>query len=206
MDSEPSRGRDTPTEMYVKSTHGAIEEEPASPSSSGDRDTPTRAYEPPADRAFLETMKSAEAPQGAAGGLHTGAYGDGEDAPLPSEAGWIPGGPGNLNMPTLSPRGIGAPGMTGMAYAPTQLPPTEQGQILSPMPIGQSDVSYPPEALGKPRWQASLDRALSSTGRVVEQSLQRFRAASQRTQLAIAIAVGGIVTVVLGLLLLWLLR
>jgi hypothetical protein len=194
--------------MYVKATHGAVEEAPANPRSRGDRDTPTKAYEAPpgGDRAFLETMKSAggDAPQGTAGGHGQGAYGDGEDT---SEAGWVPGGAGNLNMPTLSPRGI-APGMSGMAYAPTQLPPTGPNQILSTMPIGKPDLASPPllETKEKPGWQTSLDRALSSSGRFVEQSLQRFRAASQRTQLAIAIAVGGVVTVVLGLMLLWLLR
>src|SRR5262249_28065737 len=119
--------------------------------------------------------------------------GEGDEA----EAGWVPGGGAGLGMPTLSPRGMSAPVVSNIAFAPTQLPPAGQGQIHSTLPIGQPDVA-PLQAVDddaplKPRWQASLDRALASTGGFIERTLQRFRGASQRAQLVIAIAVGGVV-------------
>ena len=103
------------------------------------------------------------------------------------------------------------PVVSNMAFAPTQLPTPGQSQALSTLPICHTPDGAPLPAPDddlflKPRWQVSLDRALNSTGRFIEVTLQRFRAASQRTQLMIAIAVGGVVTIVLGFLLLWLFR
>ena len=64
----------------------------------------------------------------------------------------------------------------------------------------------PPRPTAKPAWQVSLDSALLRVGHLLEDTLKRFRAAPQSTQLAIAIAAAGALLLLLSLILLLMLH
>ena len=209
MDSEPRGDRDTPTEMYMKAAHDGpdpdLDLEPRAP--ARDRDTPTSAFradlplpEQRPDRQFLQTLKSPGGTQNDSGsGIPAPRFG----GPLSGDEGqansWTEGVSNHDPMtsaPTLDPRSMGAPPMSRVS-APNL--------ILSTLPlIPRMDEPYTGAAspTNKPAWQLSLDRALTRVGSLIEDSVKRFRAAPQSTQLAIAIAAAGAVLLILSLLLL----
>ena len=179
--------RDTPTEMYVKGVHAAPSDEP---DNQGDRDTPTRAYELPPQRApMLETLKSPI-------GLGAGDEGDIQTLDLEGR---------NRQSAQLgaSPNDLGAPpgALMTMPIPKATIP---LGNVLRVAP-GMSPLSPPaqtptpaPPAPPKPAWQASLDRALISVGRMAEGALRRFRAAPQNTQIIVVIVSVTSMLLVLG--------
>jgi eukaryotic-like serine/threonine-protein kinase len=201
MDSEPPGNRDTPTEMYVKGAHDALAPRP------GDRNTPTSAFqtdlhEPKPDRPFLQTLKSAgPSPTESGSGIPAPRFGGpppGEDGPTnPWADGGAPQDPMSIgNAPTLNLRSSGA--------AP-QAQPSAPNLIFSTPPlVPRVDEPFPGQASppNKPAWQVSLDSALTRVGALLEDTLKRFRAAPQSTQIAIAVAAGGAVLLTLSLLLL----
>ncbi|MEP7124186.1 MAG: protein kinase [Byssovorax sp.] len=208
MDSEPPGDRDTPTEMYRKAADDGLDldVEPRAP--TRDRDTPTSAFradlplpEPRQEpRQFLQTMKSPSGTLGDSGsGIPAPRFGGPpsiEDA-IPNP--WTEGVPNHDPMtsaPTLDPRSIGAIPMPRLS---------QPNLILSTLPlIPRMDEPYtgPSAPVNKPGWQVSLDKALHRVGALIEDSIKRFRAAPQSTQLAIAIAAAGAVLLILSLLLL----
>jgi eukaryotic-like serine/threonine-protein kinase len=210
MDSEPPGGRDTPTEMYVKGAHDGpsldLDADPRPP--RRDRDTPTSAFradlplpEPRAERPFLQTLKSPGSMAGESGsGIPAPRFGGpvSIEESSPSNP-WTEGVPNHDPMtsaPTLDPRSLGA-----IPAARLSAP----NLILSTLPlIPRMDEPFPGPAAppNKPAWQASLDRALTRVGSLIEDTLKRFRAAPQQTQLAIAIAAAGAVLLILSLFLL----
>jgi serine/threonine-protein kinase len=210
MDSEPPGDRDTPTEMYRKAAHDGpdpdLDLEPAPP--ARDRDTPTSAFradlplpELRPDRQFLQTMKSpGNGPDESGSGIPAPRFGGPPPAIEDSQSNaWSEGVPNHDPMtsaPTLDPRSIGAIPMPRLS---------SPNLILSTLPlIPRMDEPYTgqPAPANKPGWQLSLDRALTRVGSLIEDSIKRFRAAPQSTQLAIAIAAAGAVLLILSLLLL----
>jgi serine/threonine-protein kinase len=209
MDSEPPGDRDTPTEMYRKAAHDgpdlglALDLRPP----TNDRNTPTSAFrtdmpEPSIVRPFMQTLKSPAGSPGEIGsGIPAPRFGGPPSVDDPSTNPWTEGVPNHDPMtsaPTLDPRSLG-----GMPQPRLSSP----NLILSTLPLiprmdepyrGPAPVPGPP----KPAWQVSLDRALTGVGTFIEESLKRFRAAPQSTQLAIAIACGGAVLLILSLILL----
>ncbi len=210
MDSEPPGNRDTPTEMFMKAAHDGpdldLDLDPRPP--TRDRDTPTSAFradmalpEPRIERPFLQTLKSPGSLPGESGsGIPAPRFGGPLAGDEPSINPWTEGIPNHDPMtsaPTLDPRSIGAAPMARLS-APNL--------ILSTLPlIPRMEEPYPagpPPAVNNPAWQLSLDRALTRVGTLLEDSLKRFRGAPQQTQLAIAIAAGGAVLLILSLILL----
>ena len=209
-DADAGARRDTPTEMYVKGVHGGPPEDEGT--HSGDRDTPTRAYEAPPLRAPMhETLKS---PVGLGGG-------QGEDIGHPA-AGPRAGGDPSVDVKTmdLEARGprFGAPPGEQIAAPPGALmtmpipkATVPLGNVLRGLSPGMTPLSQQaaPPALAplpiplpppKPAWQVSLDRALISVGRAGEGAARRFRAAPQNTQIIVVIIAGTSLILVIGLL------
>jgi hypothetical protein len=193
--------RDTPTEMYVKGVHGSPvvtdEEAPEGPT-SGDRDTPTRAYnvdQPAPQRPqFLETLKS---PVGAGVGPYPGDAPPARDPRLdesdPATFNILDGDK-TLGMPAADPSQIVLP----MGASPKTTIPL--GSVFRGMlpPIAQQTAPMPPPSTPqKPGWQASFDRALVWVGRKSEDLVRRYRELPQNTQIIVIIVAGTVAILIL---------
>ena len=213
LDSEPPGQRDTPTEMYVKGADDSIDRAEA----AGARDTPTSAFRadgPEAQglqdgRPFLQTLKSPgaiPAPPTSGSGIAAPRFGG--PPPMREEVPtnqWNDLGaqaePPSLDAPSLDPRSLGAappPRLSAPNLILATLPLTPRADEPSP--------AAPPRPTAKPAWQVSLDSALLRVGHLLEDTLKRFRAAPQSTQLAIAIAAAGALLLLLSLILLLMLH
>jgi serine/threonine-protein kinase len=193
-DVDDGHGRDTPTEMYTTSKHPDVEQP-----SAGDRDTPTRALEarpvPTSDPGYPRLT-----------------------APLPTpdpEALRVADEPRQLDTPYAQ-----------FVSMPTAPAPVEDSGVSMVNPTiriqSPAESTFPSRALGaslnlqdapanaKPAWQQSLDRVLVRVGNSLERvgsgAVGRFRQASPRAQLAIAVSGASLLAAALVLLLYLLLR
>jgi eukaryotic-like serine/threonine-protein kinase len=196
----PSERRDTPTEMYVKGTHGVeLPDE-----REGDRDTPTRALV--LEGMFPPALATLQSPQGivedANGDVSTFKLADGAQFVPPAQSGHA----GGMLSPSASTAKLTIP--LGDMY---RMPTGTGGPVVGgPMPGGPiaAPVTPPPSAPPgsfqvppKPGWQAALDGALIGIGRGSERQMKRFREAPQNTQIIVLIVIGTAVIMVMGLVL-----
>ena len=191
--------RDTPTEMYVKGTHGVELPDLG----EGDRDTPTRALvldnvHPPA----LSTLKSA---QGTAGedGLPRAP-----SASLATAKLTIPLGDflRQVQPGSLPPMIDGQPVPFGMTAPLTPMP--APSPLANPMTPPPSSSHVPPGSsdVPKPGWQMALDRALIGIGRTGERYVKQFREAPQNTQIIVVIIAVTALILVVGVILFFVLH
>jgi hypothetical protein len=193
--------------MYVKGADDSIDLAQA----RNDRDTPTSAFRPDSpeaqgllgERPFLQTLKSpgaAQPAQPAGSGIPAPRFGGGP--PLRDDGPTNPWADTSLHQepPSLDPRSLGG------APQPRLSAPNLIVSTLPLMPRADEPFPGAPPATTKPGWQTSLDGALHRVGHLIETTLTRFRTAPQSTQLAIAIAAGGALLLIVSLILLVMLR
>ncbi|MEO7331135.1 MAG: protein kinase [Minicystis sp.] len=190
-----SRRRDTPTEMYVKDAHGLSPMEQA-PSNVGDRDTPTRAF-----RTDTADFTPGHAAQIAA-------------PPMPPPPSSMPINPiaTGMNLPQVPVgplRGSGIPAPT-FGGSSTPLPAAPYGGAeghpshltTGPLPRPEHSALQALGATVKPAWQVSLDAMIKRVEQLVEETVRKVRTAPQSTQIALVIAAGGAMLLLLSLFLL----
>ncbi len=164
--------RDTPTEMYK----GGGDDGPGA-SSSGDRDTPTRAIPAPNfDKARLAPMPT----------MKSSAYGDEPTGELPNPIG---NGPPDVALMQTVP-----------ASAIPHIPGFEQGASQPQLMVLGSPRPSLVDSPFKPAWQKTLDNLLVTVGRKVDGWMVKFRNAPQNTKILV-VACGASVILFLGVLL-----
>lgn len=215
---DPNR-RDTPTEMYIKEPSPGLHDVAGEPTAS-DRDTPTKSFpelliaaaNSPRDRPFVETLRSRQGPDDlpdarASEPPASTVQGSPFDvsAPFPgsvahaSSTSWSPPQVQSTRPPTLAPRGP-----SGLFGSGGSMPDLTDGdaQDSEAGTIARGSVVNDPRMTTAPipQWQASLDRALTTVGDLLENLARRFRMAPQKIQIAIAAGAGALVLLIVCLL------